>query len=250
VEIAPAGDVAAFNVGLFDRKFDPIFAFFRKNVGAGPQPWRLSSFAVAGEKVDGKELVARFNPLPKRARFFERREDLVFDGDAEIVLDAEHCLVERAYRLPSEFLRRWVAPEFRAVEIDGRTWTLDDVVDKPENDAERRRYFAAFGEKTRGSQALVAMKFAFESAVGWAKKRAVENPRTVVPTFNPMKRGVCFLLPLALGDPAANRPDVALVVERLPETGVYQARSVYTLEMARKTASLTARLGGENWLDG
>ncbi|MBQ2790818.1 MAG: DUF3825 domain-containing protein, partial [Thermoguttaceae bacterium] len=93
VKIALAEDVAAYNIGLFDRKFDPIFAFFRKNDGPEPQPWRLSSFAVVAENADGKELVARFNPLPDRARFFERREDLIFDGDAAILCDAEHCLV-------------------------------------------------------------------------------------------------------------------------------------------------------------
>ena len=249
VKIAPTEDVAAFNTGLFDRKFDPIFAFFRKNVGPEPQPWRLSSFAVAGEN-DGKELVARFAPLPERARFFERREDLVFDGDAEIVLDAEHCLVERACRLPSEFLRRWTTPEFLALEIDGETRTLDDVADKPKNDPTRRRYFKALAKKLPESDALVRLKVAFEGAVELAKKRAVANPRTAVPTFNPTKRGVCLMLPLALIDPASNRPDVALVVERLAETGVYQAHTVYSLDMARQTASLTARLGGENWLDG
>ncbi|MBQ2788184.1 MAG: DUF3825 domain-containing protein, partial [Thermoguttaceae bacterium] len=249
VKIAPTEDVAAFNTGLFDRKFDPIFAFFRKNVGTEPQPWRLSSFAVAGEN-DGKELVARFAPLPERARFFERREDLVFDGDAEIVLDAEHCLVERACRLPSEFLRRWTTPEFLALEIDGETRTLDDVADKPKNDPTRRRYFKALAKKLPESDALVRLKVAFEGAVELAKKRAVANPRTAVPTFNPTKRGVCLMLPLALIDPASNRPDVALVVERLAETGVYQAHTVYSLDMARQTASLTARLGGENWLDG
>ncbi len=252
VKIAAAEDVAAFNTGLFDRKFDPIFAFFRPNVGSGTPPWRLSSFAVAGENADGKELIARFRPLPERARFFERREDLVFDGDAEIVLDAEHCLVERVGRLPSEFLRRCASPDFLAVEIDGRTWTLDEVADKPEKTPERRRYFTALEKKLPGSQTLVAMKFAFESAVAWAKKRAVANPRTVAPCFNPRKRNVCHLLPLNLvaSGEKPERADVALVVERLPATGVYQGHTVYTLDMARKTASLTARLGGENWLDG
>lgn len=249
VKIAPTEDFAAFNTGLFDRKFDPIFAFFRKNVGPEPPLWRLSSFAVAGEN-DGKELVARFAPLPERARFFERREDLVFDGDAEIVLDAEHCLVERACRLPSEFLRRWTTPEFLALAIDGETRTLDDVAARPKNDPTRRRYFKALAKKLPESDALVRLKVAFEVAVELAKKRAVANPRTAVPTFNPTKRGVCLMLPLALIDPASNRPDVALVVERLAETGVYQAHTVYTLDMARQTASLTARLGGENWLDG
>ncbi|MBR5242800.1 MAG: DUF3825 domain-containing protein [Thermoguttaceae bacterium] len=252
VEIAPAGDVAAFNVGLFDRKFDPIFAFFRKNVGAGPQPWRLSSFAVVAENADGKELVARFDPLPKRARFFERREDLVFDGDAAIHCDGEHCLVENVSRLPSVFLRRYCSPEFLALEIDGRTWTLDDVADQPEKTPERRRYFKALEKKLPGSSELFEMKLRFDAAVELAKKRVAANFRTAVPFFNPRKRNVCYLLPLTLTvrREAPERADVALVVERLPETGVYQGHTVYTLDTAYKTARLTARLGGENWLDG
>ena len=252
VEIAPTEDVAAFNTGLFDRKFDPIFAFFRKNVGAEPQPWRLSSFAVAAENADGKELVARFEPLPKRARFFERREDLVFDGDAAIRCDGEHCLVENVARLPSEFLRRYCSPEFLTLEIDGETRTLDDVAARPEKDPARRRYFKALEKRLPGSSELFEMKLRFDAAVELAKKRVAANFRTAVPSFNPRKRNVCYLLPLTLTArrEAPERADVALVVERLPETGVYQGHTVYTLDTAYKTARLTARLGGENWLDG
>ena len=252
VKIALAEDVAAFNTGLFDRKFDPIFAFFRKNVGAGPQPWRLSSFAVAAENADGKELVARFDPFPERARFFERREDLVFDGDAAILCDAEHCLVENVARLPSVFLRRYCSPEFLTLEIDGETRTLDAVVDKPEKDPARRQYFKALEKKLPGSSELFEMKLRFDAAVELVKKRVAANFRTAVPSFNPRKRNVCYLLPLTLTvrREAPERADVALVVERLPETGVYQGHTVYTLDMAYKTARLTARLGGENWLDG
>lgn len=252
VKIAPAEDVAAFNTGLFDRKFDPIFAFFRQNAGPKPQPWRLSSFAVAGENDDGKELVARFRPLPKRARFFERREDLVFDGEAEICRDAEHCLVENVARLPSEFLRRYCSPEFLALEIDGETQTLDAVAARPEKDPTRRRYFKALEKKLPDSSELFEMKLRFDAAVELAKKRVAANFRLAVPFLNPIKRNVCYLLPLTLTArrAASERADVALVVERLPETGVYQGHTVYTLETAYKNARLTARLGGENWLDG
>lgn len=251
VKIAPAGDVAAFNTGLFDRKFDPIFAFFRKNAGPEPPLWRLSSFAVAAENADGKELVARFEPLPERARFFERREDLLFDGDAAIRCDGEHCLVENVARLPSDFLRRYCSPAFLTLEIDGETRTLDDVAARPEKDPARRQYFKALEKRLPGSSELFEMKLRFDAAVELAKKRVAANFRTAVPFFNPRKRNVCYLLPLTLiaRREAPERADVALVVERLLETGVYQGHTVYTLEMAYKTARLTARLGGENWLD-
>lgn len=245
-----AKDVAAFNVGLFTRQYDPIFAFFRKNNGCEAQPWRLSSFAVAGENADGKELVMRFRPLPKRARYFDRREDFVFDDEAEIYCDAEHCLVERVYRLPNKFLRRCCSPKFLELEIDGETRTFDEIADKPETDAARLQYFEALAKKLPGSNELVLMKAAFNAAVEQAKKRVAANFRTAVPAFNPMKRKVYFCLPLALGDPASNRPDVALVVQWIAETGVYQGHTIYTLEMAYKNARLTARLGDENWLDG
>ena len=96
------------------------------------------------------------------------------------------------------------------------------------------------------------MKLRFDAAVELAKKRVAANFRTAVPSFNPRKRNVCYLLPLTLiaRREAPERADVALVVERFPETGVYQGHTVYTLDMAYQTARLTARLGGENWLDG
>ena len=149
-------------------------------------------------------------------------------------------------------MRRYCSPEFLALEIDGRTWTLDDVADQPEKTPERRRYFKALEKKLPGSSELFEMKLRFDAAVELAKKRVAANFRTAVPFFNPRKRNVCYLLPLTLTvrREAPERADVALVVERLPETGVYQGHTVYTLDTAYKTARLTARLGGENWLDG
>lgn len=191
----------------------------------------------------------RFRPLPKRARYFDRREDFVFDDEAEIYCDAEHCLVERAYRLPNKFLRRCCSPKFLELEIDGETRTFDEIADKPETDATRLQYFEALAKNLPRSNELVLMTAAFYAAVEQTKKRVAANFRTAVPAFNPMKRKVYFHLPLALGDPASNRPDVALVVEWIAQ-GVYQVHTIYTLEMAYQCARLTARLGCENWLDG
>ena len=110
----------------------------------------------------------------------------------------------------------------------------------------------ALEKRLPGSSELFEMKLRFDAAVELAKKRVAANFRTAVPSFNPRKRNVCYLLPLTLTArrEAPERADVALVVERLPETGVYQGHTVYTLDTAYQTARLTARLGGENWLDG
>ena len=167
-------------------------------------------------------------------------------------LGQKYEYVENVARLPSEFLRRYCSPEFLTLEIDGETRTLDAVAARPEKDPARRRYFKALEKRLPGSSELFEMKLRFDAAVELAKKRVAANFRTAVPSFNPRKRNVCYLLPLTLTArrEAPERADVALVVERLPETGVYQGHTVYTLDTAYKTARLTARLGGENWLDG
>jgi cold shock CspA family protein len=56
--------IAAFNTGLVDRRYEPIYALFTPGNRASRTPWKFESFCVAGEGRDGQRLVRYFNPLP------------------------------------------------------------------------------------------------------------------------------------------------------------------------------------------
>src|SRR5207249_3606803 len=60
VLVAADKSFSAFNTGLVDRRFEPLYALLAPNRYGGPQPWALVSFCVAGEGRAGKELVSHF----------------------------------------------------------------------------------------------------------------------------------------------------------------------------------------------
>ena len=100
--------LAAFNTGLVDHRYEPIYAVFEPNTLPGRQPWRLLSFCTAGEDLAGKRLVSVFNPLPEAASYFSSLHDMYYDIDAPApYVDYRHILVENVDRLPKEFLLRY-----------------------------------------------------------------------------------------------------------------------------------------------
>ena len=75
-KIVEKENYAAFNTGLVDKRYEPIFALFSKTPTA-LRNWKFESFCIAGEDRFGKELVRHFNPLPKRAHYFDKVSDML-----------------------------------------------------------------------------------------------------------------------------------------------------------------------------
>jgi len=91
---------AAFNTGLVDPRYEPIYALFVPST-QGRSPWRLSSFCIAGEGPDGQNMVRHFNPLPPLAHYFDQPADLLYDtrvGKPE--MDWRHVVIDRIDRYP------------------------------------------------------------------------------------------------------------------------------------------------------
>lgn len=62
VRVNPDRTFAAFNTGLVDPRYEPIYALFGPNTE--PRlPWKLIAFCIAGEGSPGQNLVRHFNPL-------------------------------------------------------------------------------------------------------------------------------------------------------------------------------------------
>ena len=75
---------AAFNTGLVTPHYDDIYACFEASSDEYDTKWRFLEFCTKGRRGTGKRLVETFNPLPQPARYFERREDLLFDLDKDL----------------------------------------------------------------------------------------------------------------------------------------------------------------------
>lgn len=90
---------AIFNTGLFNRYYQPVYAYFVPNLIPGRQPWFLEGFYTEYHLL--KEEITGF---PEKAQYVENPSDLVFDTKLPIVPQYEHIFgeEENARRLPGE----------------------------------------------------------------------------------------------------------------------------------------------------
>ena len=234
-------EYAAFNTGLVDKKYEYIYALFKKNT-MSPQPyWYLLDFVVAGEQ-SGKTLARLFYPLPKRADYFENKfQNMVYDTSTQLLCDYTHIIVERISRFPLRFLQENCPPDM--LEIDGVK--LEEVYPKHAKDSERKRYFEALGERINNTPVVLNnLKNRLEAAIHLTLKRVEWNYKTAIPVYFPTRNLCSLLLPLCLSE--EGQVDLALVVEHL-QSGAYQGQTVLPLDLAYNNSRLLTRPDSD-WL--
>ena len=116
--------IAAFNTGLVDSTYEPVYACFSPSTIDAP--WRFEAFCRAGTKQWGKLLVRAFNPLPQRAEYFHRKEDLLFDPSKPLQRDVDHILLDNMERLPKEFLEEELRNSSEALDCIEKTFESED----------------------------------------------------------------------------------------------------------------------------
>lgn len=234
VKLSTDAMTIAFNTGLVDKRYEPIYAYLTKNNKSGDTcPWFLSAFCCAGENFFGKQLVETFNPLPKPAYYFEQSSDAIYDINAgELHCSWKHIIVENADRVPSELLSR-LTQGFDVMPCDGM------------NRYDREQYKRAFADYLENNAFYYRILIdAFKRAVDLAIKKVRWNYKTAIPIYYPAENTVNLLLPLCLL--SDDHIDLALVVEKT-NSGNYQGHTIYPLDWAYSSARLIAR-PESNWL--
>ena len=226
---------AAFNTGLVDKLYDPIFALFRENDPGAPQPWRFHAFCVPGKGNYGKQLTAVFEPLPEPASYFESNFDMLLDTSKEIHVDYDHVILDGVSRdrFPVDLLAQHVPK--------GCAWVDYTTLERNE----REEYLTKLAKAIETDvQTMRAIKRRLEDAKLLAEKRTKWNYKTAIPQYFPRQDVMSLLLPLAIVDD--ERVDLALVVTRNP-SGSYQGRTVFPLDWAYQNARLVCRPDSD-WL--
>lgn len=236
--VSADGNFAAFNSGLVDKRYDDIYICFEPNTASSRTPWRFTGFCTQGVGRLGKQLVNLFNPLPQAATFFDRKEDLLYDPDAEPVINYDHVLIDNIDRLPVEFIKEGMRTDDIALSLldkargiedyHERSKIYDEVRDRLQHDITAFRYL-------RGR---------INDAVDLARKRVRWNYKTAIPMYYPRANAMSLLLPLCLMDDSV--ADAALVME-LMDSGNYQGQTVLTMRMAYQDARLVCRPDSD-WL--
>lgn len=231
-------DIAAFNTGLVNEVYEPLYACFSKKNGVD-KPWVFDGFCQAGSRMLGKKLVRAFNPLPERAQYFTKKEDLLFDTAQPLELDTNHILLDNISRLPLDFLED---------ELDSNKDSRAIIADlrQCEDNGERAKLFGNLRMVVEDNPRLLRrMMHRLDDAKDLALKRVEWNFRTAVPAFYPRRNTMSLLLPLDLTEDDA--PDIALVVEPT-ESGAYLGQTILTMRMAYNNARLVCRPDSD-WLN-
>ena len=231
---SPNKDWAAFNTGLVDKLYDPIYALFECN-RRGPQPWAFYDFVVPGKRRSGRELTAVFDPLPEPARYFDSIVDMLFDTSKDIHVDYEHVILDgvRRDRFPAYFLREHLPEGLDWQDPAGLTaqeWSV---------------FLATISDGiNNNNRCMRAIKRRLEDAKWLAEKRIRWNFKTAIPQYYPRFNSMSLLLPLALINDEL--VDIALVVTKNP-SGSYQGRTILPLNWAYMNARLVCRPDSD-WL--
>lgn len=223
------GQYAAFNTGLVNRLYLPIYALFKKNtLDYVDQEWFLFKFTVEGCGVAGKTLSRLFDPLPERAQYIQHVSDVLYDTNKRLSVDYEHILIDRVDRMPVELIEENCPVGFDVLRLD-----VASVIERENAYADLRKAIIA------DQRCFRQLRKRLDEAIDLALIKTQWNYKTALPSYYPPKDKVTLLLPLSLVD--EERVDNALVVSKSSETGNYQAETILSLTMAYMDARLVAR---------
>ncbi len=225
---------AAFNTGLVNALYEPIYALFEKNKVQGKQEWYFHEFCISGVGKAGKTLARNFNPLPKRANYFNNPSELIYDNNApKPLLNWNHIILDNISRLPLEFLEDNKPTEFIFRNTNNMTT------------AEKSDYYYNLASAIKNdSRNFRTIKNRFADSLNLALKKVEWNFKTAIPMYYPSYNKMSLLLPLSLMDD--NTIDLALVTEKT-KSGNYLGHTILPLDWAYNNARLIAK-PDSNWL--
>lgn len=243
--IEKEGVGAAFDTGLVNRTYDQVYAYFVPNQIKGVQPWKLKGFCVKGADVGKKMIEDLADKFVEGVRWFdEDPKRLYFEPNADVVADEEHCMVERAFRLPLELWQKILSGNEQKTML--MEWSEIQSLFGSDSFSERASdWCRALKQSESYDSILQDLKKELDHAIKFAQKKVRWDYTTAVPIYYPRKRNFAFLLPLSFGHDKS-KVDCALVVQRLEKnekTGrwLYQGQTILTPSMAYNDARLLKR---------
>lgn len=234
-KILYSNEYAAFNTGLVDKFYKPIYAVFDKNK-YNKQPWHFIDFCVAGSStIAARRLTENFSQLPERASYIQNYDDVIYDTSLPVDVNWEHIILENIERMPIELLRQVCLGTF-------------DVLDPSQlNECDKSHYYKELRNVLEANPMRLSIISSMMSmAVETAKQRVAWNYKTAIPVYYPTDDSVHLILPLALN---INEPDeisIALVMTKT-QSGRYRAVTIFTLDMAYSNARLVTKPSSD-WL--
>ena len=100
VSVSHEGDFACFNLGLFTKQYERVYFLLKKLTS----PVEGKEWGFQGFEKESSPALYCFDDLPKKASLINCLEDLIFDVNCEIRINAAHILStpENVARLPED----------------------------------------------------------------------------------------------------------------------------------------------------
>lgn len=204
------GKYVLFNTGLLNRFVQDIFIVGEKYTKSNGFI-ELKNPVVETSKIN---LISKYNfenriELPEIVSFFESLDQVIFKADLD---DIDISSVKYRHIIDDNH-KRWPEKYKKYIENEG--------------------YNVQYNEEIFASD----LKMAIEKAVKIAKR----NYKYVVPQYRPKENSIQFLMPIYLDNKFGNAPDFALVLSFHPESNLYKAETILTLDAAYNNARLIAK---------
>lgn len=235
-KILYANNYAAFNTGLVDKYYKPIFALFDKNKNKGKQPWHFIDFCVAGSSsYASRKLSDNFSVLPQRAVYIRKYDDVMYDCSLPVDCNWEHILEDHIERIPDALLRQVCSEEFDIKEVGQMSAQDADIY-----------YDSLKAFLSSNPDRLSLLSHIMSMALDRAIMRVEWNYKTAIPVYYPTLDSVNLILPLALNMNEPEQISLALVMTKTP-AGRYRGVTIFTLDMAYSNARLITKPSSD-WL--
>lgn len=228
IGISRDGGAAAFNTGLLDHNYEPIYAYFEKNSFGSLTGWELKDFCLNGQGQYGKLLMRNFAQLPEAPDCDLEAGDLIYNLKLGTpVVDWTHVLIDKVQRLPLEVLRT------SGLDVpDG-----EYLCDLSEVQAVQSRLRS-------DPNAYRRLKSLFIGALDLTMKQLQYDFTVAVPVYRTADQSTALALPLCLL--RCDQVDLGLIVERT-ENG-YIGHTVYPLDWVYNSARSLFK-PGKSWLN-
>ncbi|WP_407404305.1 DUF3825 domain-containing protein [Sodaliphilus sp.] len=234
-KILYSNEYAAFNTGLVDKFYKPIYAVFDKNK-YNKQPWHFIDFCVAGSSnIAARKLTDNFSKLPERASYIQNYDDVIYDTSLPVDVNWEHIILENIDRMPTELLRHVCSGSFEVLD--------PSMINK----SDKINYYNKLRCVLESNPMRLSIISSMMSmAVETAKHRVAWNYKTAIPVYYPTDDSVHLILPLALNINEPEEISIALVMTKTPSRR-YRAVTIFTLDMAYSNARLVTKPSSD-WL--
>lgn len=234
VLVEPLSGFVCFNTGLVSKSYDPIYAVLLVNHDPSlKEKYLFQGFTLAASQGLGKIIVEHFSPLPERATYITKPQDLFFDYTKQLHIDYQHIILDNLDRFPLSFLKNLSAP----FEDEKK---LLSQISREKSDFSRQKLFEKLEEDVKKNTTLFAMlRACFDSAVSKAIKAAGCDLRYALPSFFPTRSVMSIMLPLSFDE--GEGPEAALLCELMP-SGSYQGQTILTLKQCYVNARLIGPL--------